>query len=79
MSIDGIQGKLFWSNKLQVLESGFGAMPQDVIKDVFWKHDKLENKLTKSIKKVDGQSRTMYPVLAEQLELKKKISNNAHP
>ena len=59
--------------ELEVVESEFSAMPHEVIKDLIQEREEMEKQIEELDKKVEEQSRTVYSVLVEQIELKRKL------
>lgn len=59
--------------ELEVVQSEFSAIPQDVIKNLTEKHEEMQKQIDDLNSKVEEQSRIVYSVLAEQIEMQRKI------
>ena len=59
--------------ELEVLQSEFSAIPQDVIQNLTEKRKEMQKQIDDLNSKVEEQSRIIYSVLAEQIEMQRKI------
>ena len=59
--------------ELEVFQSEFSVMPQDVIKILTEEREEMQKEIDDLNSKVEKQSRIVYSVLAEQIEIQRKI------